>query len=150
MTQFLISLLEKSPSWRQKHSSKETTKALLLENEPKHGLSAWWWLFRPRARQPTWNARNARLLLDRRPCSTYWLLVGRAEGAMSKMSSHTMGTRRLWLFSQAKHERFPLRMLWALVLPLTLWEKLLSAETSHTCLECQRKKVSESNQAVPF
>ena len=41
------------------------------------------------------NARNARLLLDRRPCSTYWLLVGRARGTMSKMSSHTIGTRHL-------------------------------------------------------
>lgn len=30
--------------------------------------------------QPTENARNARLLLDRRPCSTYWLPVGKARG----------------------------------------------------------------------
>lgn len=50
------------------------------------------------------NARNARLLLDRRPCSTYWLLVGRARGTMSTMSSHTIGTRHLWL--QKKNERF--------------------------------------------
>lgn len=59
----------------------------------KRGLSAWRCLFRPHARQPTANARNARLLLDRRPCSTYWQPVGRAEGTMCKMSSHTMGTR---------------------------------------------------------
>lgn len=55
------------------------------------------------------NARNARLLPDRRPCSTYWLLVGRARGTMSKMSSHTIGTRHLWLFSpekKKKNERF--------------------------------------------
>lgn len=97
----------------------------------KWGLSAWRCLFRPHARQPTGNARNARLLLDRRPCSTYWLPVGRAEGTMSKMSSHTIGTRRLWLFSRAKHEKFTLRMLGAPVLPQTQWEKLLSAETSH-------------------
>lgn len=68
------------------------------------------------------NARNARLLLDRRPCSTYWLLVGRARGTMSKMSSHTIGTRHLWLFSPEKKLR-------VLVLPLTHQERCCSGQT---------------------
>lgn len=74
------------------------------------------------------NARNARLLLDRRPCSTYWLLVGRAEGTMSKMSSHTIGTRHLWLFSPEKKWK-------VLVLPLALQERCCSGQTRLTFLD---------------
>lgn len=76
------------------------------------------------------NARNARLLPDRRPCSTYWLLVGRARGTMSKMSSHTIGTRHLWLFSPEKKKKK-----WkVLVLPLTHQERCCSGETRLTFL----------------
>lgn len=88
------------------------------ERSPKHGFPAWRCLFWPYARQPTGNARNARLLLDRRPCSTYWLLVGRATGTVSKMSSHTIGTRHLWLCSRRENEKFTLRTLVFHVLPL--------------------------------
>lgn len=107
------------PVWRQ-------PKPPHQEKGPKQGFSAWRCLFRPYARQPTGNARNARLLLNRRPCSTYWLLVGRATGTMSKMSSHTIGTRHLWLCGHGKNERFTLRTLWGLVLPLTHWERCCS------------------------
>lgn len=92
------------PVWRQPRPPHQ-------EKAPKQGFSAWRCLFRPYARQPTGNARNARLLLDRRPCSTYWLLVGKATGTMSKMSSHTIGTRHLWLCGHGKNERFTLRTL---------------------------------------
>lgn len=88
------------PTWRQ-------LMAPHREEVPKQRFSAWPCLCRPYARQPTGNARNARLLLDRRSCSTYWLLVGRATGTMSKMSSHTIGTRHLWLLPW-KNERFTL------------------------------------------
>lgn len=99
------------PMWRQPGAPDR-------ERGPKHGFSAWRCLFWPYARQPTGNARNARLLLDRRPCSTYWLPVGRATGTVSKMSSHTIGTRHLWLCGRRENERFTLRTLVLLVLPL--------------------------------
>lgn len=135
------------PVWRQ-------PKPPHQEKGPKQGFSAWWCLFRPYARQPTGNVRNARLQLDRRPCSTYWLLVGRAMGTMSKMSSHTIGTRHLWLFGHEKNERFTLRTLTALVLPLTHWERCCSGLTPLTYLgrvwKAEEKVSPESNQAVPF
>lgn len=74
------------------------------------------------------NARNARLLLARRPCSTYWLLGGRARGTMSKMSSHTIGTRHLWLLAPKKHWK-------VLVLPLTHQERCCSGQTRLTFLD---------------
>ncbi len=130
------------PVWRQPRPPQR-------EKGPKQGFSAWWCLFRPYARQPTGNARNARLLLDRRPCSTYWLLVGRATGTMSKMSSHTIGTRHLWLFGHGKNERFTLRTLMALVLPLTHWERCCSGQTPLTFLghvwRAEEKVSPESN-----
>lgn len=116
------------PVWRQPRPPDQ-------EKGPKQGFSAWRCLFRPYARQPTGNARNARLLLDRRPCSTYWLLVGRATGTMSKMSSHTIGTRHLWLFGHGKNERFTLGTLMVLVLPLTHWEGCCSGQTRLTFLD---------------
>lgn len=135
------------PVWRQPRSPHQ-------EKGPKQRFSAWRCLFRPYARQPTGNARNARLLLDRRPCSTYWLLVGRATGTMSKMSSHTIGTRHLWLFGHGKNGRFTLRTLTALVLPPTHWERCCPEQSKLTFLGCvwkAKEKVSpESNQAVPF
>lgn len=84
---------------------------LLIRKRDQNKVSLLDSLFQPYARQPTGNARNARLLLDRRPCSTYWLLVGRPTGTMPKMSSHTIGTRHLWLFATEKNERFTLRTL---------------------------------------
>lgn len=135
------------PVWRQ-------PKPPHQEKGPKQGFSAWRCLFRPYARQPTGNARNARLPLDRRPCSTYWLLVGWATGTMSKMSSHTIGTRHLWLFGHGKNERFTLRTLTALVLPLTHSERCGSGQTQLTFLgrvwKAEEKVSPESNQAVPF
>lgn len=74
------------------------------------------------------NARNARLLLDRRPCSTYWLLVGRSRGTMSKMSSHTIGNRHLWLFGPGKKWK-------VLVLPLAHRERCCSGQTPLTFLD---------------
>lgn len=103
------------PMWRQPGAPDR-------ERSPKHGFSAWRCLFWPYARQPTGNARNARLLLDRRPCSTYWLLVGRTTGTVSKMNSHTIGTRHLWLCSHRENEKFTLGTLVLHVLPL-VWRR---------------------------
>ena len=75
-----------------------------LVKGPKQRSTAWPCLCRPYARQPTGNARNARLQLDRIPCSPDWLLVGRATETMFTMSSHTIGTRHLWLFGHGKNE----------------------------------------------
>lgn len=44
------------------------------------------------AAQTTENARNARLLPNGRPCSTYWLPVCSSTGTTEK-SSHTMGNK---------------------------------------------------------
>lgn len=135
------------PFWRQPEPPPQ-------EKRPKQGFSAWQCLFQPYARQPTGNARNARLLLNRRPCSTYWLLVGRATGTMSKMSSHTIGTRHLWLLSYGKNERFTFGTFWDVVLPLTHWERCCSRLTSLTSLghvwKAEEKVPPESKQAVPF
>lgn len=135
------------PVWRQPRPPDQ-------EKGPKQGFSAWRCLFRPYARQPTGNARNARLLLDRRPCSTYWLLVGRATGTMSKMSSHTIGTRHLWLFGHGKKWKVHTRDTHGSRTPTdTLGGMLLWADTAHifgSCLNGWRKGLPESNQAVPF
>lgn len=94
------------------------------------------------------NARNARLLLDRRPCSTYWLLVGRARGTMSKMSSHTIGNRHLWLFGPGQKWK-------VLVLPPTHRERCCSGQTPLTFLDHVWKAEEKApppqlSQAVPF
>lgn len=93
------------------------------------------------------NARNARLLLDRRPCSTYWLLVGRSRGTMSKMSSHTIGNRHLWLFGPGK------KMKGSRPPTDSPGEMLLRADAAHifgSCLKGWRKGLPQLSQAVPF
>lgn len=159
---WLYHLVKQSLFWFCSANTLKTMTFLSGDNQdlltrkkgPKQGISAWRCLFRPYARQPTGNARNARLLPDRRPCSTYWLLVGRATGTMSEMSSHTIGPRHLWLFGCGKNERFTLRTLMVLVLPLTHREICCSGQTLLTFLgrvwKAEEKVSPESNQAVPF
>lgn len=53
------------------------------------------------------NAKNARLLLDRRPCSTYWLLVGRARGDnVQDEFPHNRNKTFMTLQPRKKSERF--------------------------------------------
>ena len=135
------------PVWRQ-------PKPPHQENGPKQGFSAWRCLFRPSARQPTGNVRNARLLLDRRPCSTYWLLVGRATGTMSKMSSHTIGTRHLWLFGHGKKWKVHTQDSHGSRPPTdTLGEVLLRADAPHIfgpCVKSWRKGLPSTQPGCPI
>lgn len=132
------------PVWRQPRPPDQ-------EQGPKQRFSAWRCLLRPCARRATRNARNARLLLDRRSCSTYWLLVGRVTGTMSKMSSHTIQTRHLWLFGHGTKLKVHTLVF---VLPLTHRERCSSGQTRLTFLDhiwkAEEKGLSLSNRAVPF
>ena len=135
------------PIWRQ-------AKPPHQEKGPKQGFSAWRCLFRPDARQPTGNARNARLLLNRRPCSTYWLPVGRSTGTMSEMSSHTIGTRYLWLFGHGKKIRRSHSDVRGSRPPTdTLGEMQLQADTPHIfglCLNSWRKGLPWIQPSCPI
>lgn len=93
------------------------------------------------------NTKNARLPLDRRPCSTYWLLVGRARGDnVQDEFPHNRNKTFMTLQprKKVKGSRPPTG---------SPGEVLLGADAAHifgSCLNDRRKGLLQTSQAVPF
>lgn len=114
---------------RQWHSSLETSKTSWPGAETKTGIPVLTLSLRARCQTADW--KMPRMLDccsigDHVPLIGYWW--AEPGGTMSKMSSHTIGTRHLWLFSPEKKWK-------VLVLPLAHQERCCSGQTRLTFLD---------------